>query len=61
MNKLEDWLLHLESLHPRGQAGIELGLERIREVKAVLGQRQDCPLIIVGGTNGKGSTRQMRL
>jgi len=56
LNKLEDWLLHLESLHPRGQAGIELGLERIREVKAVLGQRQDCPLIIVGGTNGKGST-----
>jgi hypothetical protein len=30
LKTLEDWLLHLESLHPKGQAGIELGLERIR-------------------------------
>ncbi|MBP5986583.1 MAG: bifunctional tetrahydrofolate synthase/dihydrofolate synthase [Azonexus sp.] len=56
MKALEDWLAHLESLHPRGQAGIELGLDRIRLVKAVLGQQQHCPVIIVGGTNGKGST-----
>ncbi|MFY9721734.1 MAG: bifunctional tetrahydrofolate synthase/dihydrofolate synthase [Azonexus sp.] len=56
MNNLEDWLLHLEGLHPKGQAGIELGLERIRRVKAALGQVQHCPVIIVGGTNGKGST-----
>ena len=56
MNNLEDWLRHLEGLHPKGQAGIELGLERIRRVKATLGQKQDCPVIIVGGTNGKGST-----
>jgi phosphatidylserine/phosphatidylglycerophosphate/cardiolipin synthase-like enzyme len=56
LKALEDWLAHLESLHPRGQAGIELGLERIRQVKAVLGQQQHCPVIIVGGTNGKGST-----
>lgn len=56
---LDDWLAHLEGLHPRGQAGIELGLERVRQVKATLGQRQDCPLIIVGGTNGKGSTCAM--
>ncbi|MGA7477771.1 MAG: folylpolyglutamate synthase/dihydrofolate synthase family protein, partial [Azonexus sp.] len=56
MNNLEDWLLHLEGLHPKGQAGIELGLERIRQVKAALGQVQHCPVIIVGGTNGKGST-----
>ncbi|HLO62658.1 MAG TPA: bifunctional folylpolyglutamate synthase/dihydrofolate synthase, partial [Azonexus sp.] len=52
----DDWLQHLEGLHPKGQAGIELGLERIRRVKAALGQRQHCPVIIVGGTNGKGST-----
>ena len=51
-----DWLAHLERLHPRGQAGIELGLERIRCVKARLGQVQTCPVILVGGTNGKGST-----
>ncbi len=56
MKTLEDWLFHLEGLHPKGQAGIELGLERIRRVKAALGQTQDCPVIIVGGTNGKGST-----
>lgn len=52
----QDWLAHLEGLHPKGQAGIELGLERIRQVKAALGQTQHCPVIIVGGTNGKGST-----
>jgi dihydrofolate synthase/folylpolyglutamate synthase len=53
---LTDWLVHLEGLHPKGQAGIELGLERIRAVKAQLGQVQHCPVITVGGTNGKGST-----
>jgi dihydrofolate synthase/folylpolyglutamate synthase len=51
-----DWLQHLEGLHPKGQAGIELGLDRIRLVKAALGQQQHCPVIMVGGTNGKGST-----
>lgn len=53
---LTDWLAHLEGLHPKGQAGIELGLERIRAVKAQLAQVQHCPVITVGGTNGKGST-----
>lgn len=53
---LTDWLQHLEDLHPKGQAGIELGLERIHQVKRALGQKQHCPVIIVGGTNGKGST-----
>lgn len=53
---LPDWLAYLESLHPKGMAGIELGLERIARVKTVLAQKQHCPLIIVGGTNGKGST-----
>ena len=56
MKTLEGWLAHLEGLHPKGQAGIELGLDRIRLVKDVLGQTQHCPVIIVGGTNGKGST-----
>jgi dihydrofolate synthase/folylpolyglutamate synthase len=53
---LDEWLNHLERLHPRGQAGIELGLERVRQVKTSLNQRQTCPVITVGGTNGKGST-----
>lgn len=56
MKSLSDWLLFLESLHPKGQGGIELGLERLGRVKAQLMQTQHCPLIIVGGTNGKGST-----
>lgn len=55
MKTLADWLAHLEGLHPRGQAGIELGLDRIRRVKEALGQVQHCPVIVVGGTNGKGS------
>ena len=54
--QLPDWLAHLEALHPRGQAGIELGLDRVRRVSAVLGQRPSFPIITVGGTNGKGST-----
>ncbi len=53
---LNDWLAHLESLHPKGQGGIELGLARVARVKAALGQAQHCPVIVVGGTNGKGST-----
>lgn len=56
MSALDDWLTHLEALHPKGQAGIELGLERVRLVKAALGQHEHCPVIVVGGTNGKGST-----
>ena len=56
MNTLADWLVHLEGLHPKGQAGIELGLDRIRQVKEALAQTQHCPVIMVGGTNGKGST-----
>lgn len=56
---LDGWLAHLEALHPRGSAGIELGLERVAAVKARLVQHQTCPLILVGGTNGKGSTCAM--
>lgn len=50
------WLAHLEALHPKGQSGIELGLERVLQVKQILGHDLACPLISVGGTNGKGST-----
>jgi dihydrofolate synthase/folylpolyglutamate synthase len=56
---LAGWLAHLEALHPRGSAGIELGLERVAAVKGRLGQHEDCPVILVGGTNGKGSTCAM--
>ncbi len=51
---LQDWLAYQEQLHPRA---IELGLERVRRVAARLGLLAAPPLtIIVGGTNGKGST-----
>ncbi len=50
---LADWLARLEQLHP---STIELGLERVRRVWQVLGLEPTFPVIIVGGTNGKGST-----
>ncbi len=56
---LDAWLAQIEALHPRGSAGIELGLERVAAVKARLGQRETCPIVLVGGTNGKGSTCAM--
>jgi len=56
---LDAWLAHLEALHPRGSAGIELGLERVAAIKSRLGQHETCPLILVGGTNGKGSVCAM--
>ena len=56
---LTDWLTLLESRHPQGAAGIELGLERVRAVSQALRQSQHVPVITVGGTNGKGSTCAM--
>ncbi|MFA7282307.1 MAG: bifunctional tetrahydrofolate synthase/dihydrofolate synthase [Sterolibacterium sp.] len=56
---LADWLKHLEAQHPRGEAGIELGLERVQAVSRALGQHQNVPVITVAGTNGKGSTCAM--
>jgi dihydrofolate synthase/folylpolyglutamate synthase len=55
-NNLPDWLAHIERQHAQP---IALGLERVREVSRRLGQRQTCPVILVGGTNGKGSTCAM--
>ena len=51
--RLEDWLTHLEQLHPKT---IELGLDRVRVVQEKLKLFPTAPIIIVGGTNGKGST-----
>jgi dihydrofolate synthase/folylpolyglutamate synthase len=53
---LNDWLAYLERLHP---SAIDLGLERVREVRARLDLKLPFPLITVGGTNGKGSTCAM--
>jgi len=50
---LADWLARLEQLHP---SAIDLGLERVRRVRDAMGLAPTFPLIVVGGTNGKGST-----
>ena len=53
---LQEWLTHLESLHPKT---IALGLERVAEVKQRLQLAPAFPIIVVGGTNGKGSVSAM--
>ncbi|TNC97276.1 MAG: dihydrofolate synthase / folylpolyglutamate synthase [Gallionellaceae bacterium] len=53
---LADWLTHLESLHPKT---IALGLDRVVQVKQRLNLDPDFPIIVVGGTNGKGSVCAM--
>lgn len=56
MKTLADWLSHLESLHPKT---ISLGLDRVAEVKRRMNLSPDFPVIVVGGTNGKGSVCAM--
>ncbi|MBS0382928.1 MAG: bifunctional tetrahydrofolate synthase/dihydrofolate synthase [Proteobacteria bacterium] len=54
MKTLDDWLAYQQTLHARG---IDMGLERVREVWQRMGARRPAPVVItVGGTNGKGST-----
>lgn len=55
-SNLADWLAYLESLHPKT---IALGLERVNQVKQRLNLSPQFPLIVVGGTNGKGSVCAM--
>src|SRR5450631_476931 len=55
-NTLAGWLIYLESLHPKT---IALGLERVAQVKQRLNLQPDFPVIVVGGTNGKGSVCAM--
>jgi dihydrofolate synthase/folylpolyglutamate synthase len=52
-NNLSEWIKYVESVHT---AEIELGLDRVGTVAERLNLLQlDCPVIIIGGTNGKGS------
>jgi dihydrofolate synthase/folylpolyglutamate synthase len=53
---LEDWLLHCERLHPKT---IDMTLARAIELRDRLGLRFEAPVVIVAGTNGKGSTCAM--
>ncbi|MBG6081203.1 bifunctional tetrahydrofolate synthase/dihydrofolate synthase [Rubrivivax gelatinosus] len=53
---LDDWLAHCERMHP---ISMDLSLERTVEVRRRLGIEFTMPLIVVAGTNGKGSTCAM--
>ncbi len=51
---LDDWLGYIERQHPKS---IEMGLDRVREVARRMGLVKPAKrIVIVGGTNGKGST-----
>lgn len=54
---LPDWLALLESRH--AETEINMGLERVSQVRQRLAIEFSCPVITVGGTNGKGSTCAM--
>jgi len=56
MRTLAEWLGYIERQHPKT---IALGLDRVSQVCSRMGVRIDCPVITVGGTNGKGSTCAM--
>ena len=53
---LAPWLARIEALHP---SAIDMGLERVARIRDRLGIRIDCPIVVVAGTNGKGSTCAM--
>ena len=55
-SSLDQWLSYLEHLHSQE---IDLGLDRIKQVAARLDTDWEGIKIVVGGTNGKGSTCAM--
>ncbi|PHV08547.1 bifunctional tetrahydrofolate synthase/dihydrofolate synthase [Janthinobacterium sp. BJB412] len=54
---LPEWLALLESRH--AETVINMGLDRVRAVKERLALQFSCPVVMVAGTNGKGSTCAM--
>ncbi|OSI18899.1 bifunctional tetrahydrofolate synthase/dihydrofolate synthase [Neisseria dentiae] len=53
MKTLNDWLSHLETAHSAGL--IDMGLARVGKVKNTMRLEPQCPVVVVAGTNGKGS------
>ncbi len=54
MTTLTEWLNWIEQQHPKA---IDLSLDRVRRAAEILNVLHfECPVITVGGTNGKGST-----
>jgi dihydrofolate synthase/folylpolyglutamate synthase len=54
---MADALPHLAALDSRGHWGIKCGLENPRRLLAALGGPEaSCPVVLLAGTNGKGST-----
>ncbi len=54
LSTLSEWLSWIESVHAKD---MDLGLDRVKKTAERLGiLTPDCPVITVGGTNGKGST-----
>jgi len=49
---LPEWIFYLEHLHKKS---IDLGLDRVNQVRVTLNLQPGFPIITVGGTNGKGS------
>jgi dihydrofolate synthase / folylpolyglutamate synthase len=56
VNTLAEWLAYIERQHPQA---IAMGLERVHAVLQAMKLGLRCPVITVGGTNGKGSTCAM--
>ena len=56
LHTLEQWLEHIERLHPQA---IAMGLDRVLEVRRTLALAAPFPVLTVGGTNGKGSVCAM--
>ena len=53
---LNDWLAHCERLHPKE---IDMTLMRVQRLRELMGLQFEAPVVMVAGTNGKGSTCAM--
>jgi len=54
--RLDQWLAHCEHLHPKE---IDMTLARVATLRGAMGLKFEAPVVMVAGTNGKGSTCAM--